>query len=179
MKAMSVFAVVSALSISLPSVGKPLQLVLRLQERVSMSTLARNVQDPASSRFRKFYTPEEIRSIAAPTDTDYATLLNNLKSQHVTVVHESPSHLFITVQAETSVIENLLRVKLVPIDSKTHTFKGSVRMTHGLGAIASVSGLDNQRHVHPMFRRTPADFGLGGGVDVPTIRTRLTAPVVA
>lgn len=172
MKVLSVVAAVCALSFSLSSVGKPMQLVLRLQERVSMSTLANNVQDPNSARYHQFYTPDEIRALAAPTDSDYASLLNGLKSKGIKIVEESPSHLVVTVSAEEAVIEKLFHVKMVHIDNATHTFTGQPSISRAMGQIASISGLDNRRHMHPMHRRVTHGPGDGtGGVALATIQT--------
>ena len=52
-----------------------IQMVLRLRERVSMERLAENVSNPASPNYRHYYTPEQIRDLAAPGAEDYAVAL--------------------------------------------------------------------------------------------------------
>ena len=58
--------------------AKTIDLTLRLNERTSIEELARNVMNPSSDRYRKFYTPAEIRNLVAPSDRDYQALLSSL-----------------------------------------------------------------------------------------------------
>src|SRR6185437_5954188 len=76
------------------------QAVVNLKETTSMQALARSVTDPSSPRYREFYTPQEIREIAGPSDADYSRVLNQLKSSGAQILHESPTHLSITIRAE-------------------------------------------------------------------------------
>src|SRR4051812_38302104 len=71
------------------ALAKPVELVLRLQERVPMAQLAQAVSDATSPRYRQFYTPQELRDVAAPTAADYEQLLAQLAVHGFTVVAES------------------------------------------------------------------------------------------
>jgi kumamolisin len=82
--------------------AETIQAVLRLNETVSMEKLAQSVTDPTSPRYRSYYTPEEIKTLAGPSDADYSSLITKLQSEGVVIVKESPTHLFITVRAERS-----------------------------------------------------------------------------
>src|SRR3954471_7426594 len=79
--------------------SKTLELVLRLKEKVAIETLAESVLDPSSPRYGRPYSVAEIREIVAPSDSDYAKLLEGLKSTGFELVSESPSRLIITVRA--------------------------------------------------------------------------------
>jgi kumamolisin len=87
--------------------AESIQAVIRLNETVSMQKLAQSVTDPTSPRYRSYYTPEEIKTIAGPSDADYNSLIEQLKSEGVEIVKESPTHLFITVRAERSYLASL------------------------------------------------------------------------
>jgi len=121
-----------------------LETVLRLQETVPMEALAKEVSDPTSSRFQQFYTPEEIRKISAPSDADYAKLLDQLRADGATIVKESTTHLFITVRAERSYLANLGRLALSPM-LKSHSLSP-------LNAVASVNGLTKSPKRHPHYQ---------------------------
>ena len=126
------------------------QAVVNLKERTSMEALARSVTDPSSFRFREFYTPKEIREIAGPTDADYNRVLNQLKSEGVQIISESPTHLSITIRAERSALQSL---------------QGRMAL------VSSISGLraSHARHPHlKIMNRVTRD---DAGVQPATIRT--------
>jgi kumamolisin len=83
------------------------QAVVNLKERTSMEALARAVTDPSSPRYQEFYTPQEIREIAGPTDADYTNVLNQLKSGGALILHESPTHLSISIRADRALLQSL------------------------------------------------------------------------
>jgi kumamolisin len=87
--------------------AESIQAVIRLKETVSMEKLAQSVTDPTSPRYRSYYTPEEIKNLAGPSDADYSSLINQLQSEGVQIVKESPTHLFITVRADRSYLAAL------------------------------------------------------------------------
>ncbi len=74
MKLLSLAAGMAAFGWGVAALAQPVEVVLRLLERVPMETLARSVVDPASPRFRGFYTAEEIRVLAGPADAEYYLL---------------------------------------------------------------------------------------------------------
>jgi len=135
--------------------AKPVDLVLRLKERVSIETLVKNVTNPTSPRFRKYYTPEEIRSIAAPTDDSYQAMLNQLKAQGFTVVGESKTHLFVTVRADHSLFEKTFKTKMrfsrTALNSATPLSIPKPTVPAGLDLVAGISGLDQARVMRPHY----------------------------
>jgi kumamolisin len=145
-------AVVVGLLTSVPVFAKPMEVVLRLQEKVSFAELANNVTDPTSPRYRQFYTPAEIRDLAGPTGSEYQAFLANLAKEGLTVVRESPTHLQVTVSAEPEVYEKTFNARLASLDGKTHSLISQIRIPEPLSLIASVSGLDNTRRLHPRLK---------------------------
>jgi kumamolisin len=123
-----------------------------------MQELARAVTDPASPRFRKFYTPAEIRALAAPTDAEYAAFVARLKAEGAKIVRESPTRLTLTVRAERSYLAGLTaapevvsikglvpsarrkpHLKILPMASKKDAFAGfspaQIHTAYGFDAI--------------------------------------------
>jgi kumamolisin len=140
--------------------GENIELTFRLQERVPMEVLAQNVLDPASPRYRKYYTPDEIRQVAAPSDADYQALLSTLRGQGFSVVSESPSHLIVTVSASQALVEKQFATSFkFDKTSGRHSIAKPYQIPAALSLIASVSGLDTTRKTQPKFKRpraTPA-----------------------
>ena len=123
----------------------PMNLVLRLKERVSMEELAKNVMDPASPRYHQYYSPQEIRELAAPADADYQALLQSLQQNGMIVIHESPSHLFVTVTTDHTNVESVFRTQIKFTNNGTHgmAFAGTtsaLSIPADLNLVASVGG---------------------------------------
>jgi len=144
--------------------AQEIETVLRLEQRVSMEKLAQNVMDPHSSRYRVFYSPEEIRDIAAPSRSDYSALLNQLQSKGFRIVSESKTHLFVTVSADHSIYEQVFSTPIIFKTESRHTNLSEPRVPSELGLIHSVIGLDNTRmskHAHSAYSaypKTPAQI---------------------
>ena len=150
-----------------------IEAVLRLTERVPMEALAAAVTDPQSPRYGKFYSPEEIREVAGPSDADYTTFVENLQSQGFQVVSETKTHLFMTVKAPKEVFEVSFRTKIQFVNKKRtrHISKDPARVPESLNLIASVIGLDNTRVSKPLHHigRKGNSQKLGDGYEPSTI----------
>jgi len=145
-----------AISMATSAYAKPVELILRLKERVSMEELAKNVSDPASPRFRKYYSAEEIKALSAPSASDYANLLIQLKAQGFKVVRESKSHLYVTVQADHSQVEKTFNTTFqISGNKSTAKFVGfakRVSVPSALDLVSSVSGMDQTSRMHPHMK---------------------------
>jgi kumamolisin len=109
------------------------KVILGLQKQVDMAALAKSVTDPNSSRYQQFYTTEEIKKLAAPSDQDYAATLQQLQNDGIEVVSESPSHLYVTVRGERSYFENLDAKLSSSFQSLVNLFsKSTITRVHGL-----------------------------------------------
>jgi kumamolisin len=138
------------------SVAEPVDAVLRLQETVSMKQLAQNVTDPASPRYRQFYTPEEIRAVAGPSDAAYARLIGKLKADGATIVRESPTHLFIAIRADRSYLSKIDQLVRSPLVARSASPLARVSSVNGL-----VSGPKRHPHVHVLDGRSHDFQGFG------------------
>lgn len=135
------FALVGSL-VGLSALANPTEVVIRLKERVSMDELAKSVMDAHSPRYQQFYTPEEIRELAAPTEEEYLGIVNQLKQEGLELVSESPTRLFMTVRGERSILEKMDQGAKRPFS--TLDFSPVSR------GIASINGLvpSPKRHAH-------------------------------
>jgi len=108
--------------------------LLRLKERVPLEKLAEEVLDPASPRFGKFYSPEEIREISGPDERAYGALLRDLKYRGYTVIAEDKTKLFLTVHEPKKIANALSTLALLNSD-----------------LIENIIVSDHSQKFHPMF----------------------------
>lgn len=135
----------------IPAFAESITAVLKLKEKVTMEQLAANVRNPSSDHYRRFYTPAEIRELSAPTESEYRSLIDGLKQQGYLITSESPTHLWVSVKVERSVL--------------------NARTPFHVSMIQSVSGLGAPRKSHPRLRFANARVQSMGGIDPATIRT--------
>lgn len=145
------------------SFADSVETVVRLQETVPMEQLAKEVMDPTSARFHKFYTPEEIRQVAGPSDATYNKLINQLKADGAVIEYESPTHLMLRVRADRSYLTQLNRLAR-STRLKSHSLSP-------LNVVTAVSGLTSspKRHHHYVLANHDShDFT---GITPATIKT--------
>jgi len=171
MKPMMVLSLFAFTVLQTNAHAKSVDLVLRLKERVSMESLANSVLNPASPRYQMYYSPEEIRALAAPTDEDYQNLLSALESQGMKVIHESPSHLLVTVRTETAQVERVFATKLNVVGEKLAGVTHALTIPSELNLVASVTGLDQTHKLRPHLRHASATAGDGSFVTQAQIKS--------
>jgi kumamolisin len=124
---LSLVAVTLATAGATSAHAESVQAVIHLKEAVSMTDLAKSVTDPTSARYHEFYTNDELRQIAGPSDADYNSLINELLASGVQIVKESPTHLFITVRAEKSYLQSLQSRMVAQVESVNGLVKSQQR----------------------------------------------------
>src|SRR5438552_2176445 len=97
-----IFASTFALLLAWSAEAKSITAVLRIKEKVPMEEFAKDVNNPSSPRYHKFYTPEELRAFAAPSQGEYEDLLQTLTQQGFQIVGESTTHLWVSVKGESA-----------------------------------------------------------------------------
>jgi kumamolisin len=137
---------------------KTVELVLMLQERTPVATLAQNVLNPSSIHYEEAYSLNELREICAPLDADYNALLTQLKSKGMAILRESPTHLYLVVKGPTSIVENLFSTTISDAGNGRHRSEREGKIPQSMKVIASVSGLDTTRKMAPMSRFKKSSF---------------------
>jgi len=129
------------LSFALNASANDSELVLRLHERVTLEELANSVTDVRSTQYGRSYSADEIRDLSAPTDSDYHSLLQALVVKGFDIIHESPTHLWITVKAPIS------------LNSKTSLWSQELSnmLLSKFPLVESVIGLDHSRQAHTLL----------------------------
>ncbi len=150
---------------------KPITAVLRLKERVKMEDLAASVLSPVSLRYNSVYTPEEIRSLSAPTDQSYQDLISILKAKGFQITGESKTHLWLSVSADKSVFENVFATQIQDLTKRRHRTLAEPRVPAQLAAVESVGGLTNTRELRPKYILSKMPKFLEGGIPQAAIKT--------
>ncbi len=132
--------------------AKDVVAVLKLQEKIPMEALATDVQDPTSTRFNKFFTPEEIRDLSGPDDSTYNEFIAQLKKEGFKIIKESPTHLWVTISADSKIYDHAFNTQVQLFSSGFHMNAVAPNFSaHSL--VESISGLDNSRKMIPHMRR--------------------------
>jgi kumamolisin len=148
--------------------------MLRLKAKIPMSEFAKDVNDPSSPRYHKYYTPEELRAFAAPSEGEYNDLLKTLQSQGFQIVSQSTTHLWVGVKADSALFENVFSTSLRIQKNGLRTMVMAPQVPNQLSLVASVFGLDNTRKRIPKIRYSGLsldDAKLSSGIPQATIKT--------
>lgn len=137
------------------------QAVVRVKQKVSMADLAREVSDPASPRYRQFYSPEEIGALSGPTEAEYAGLVAQLKARGLKITSESPTHLWIGVEGSPA--------NLASLNERAQSAFASLDFS-ATRLVDSVHGVNKGQPRHPLFHRYTGDLQAFNGNLPDTIR---------
>lgn len=153
----TIVIVLFALS-SVRSLGKSIEAVLTFAEKIRMTDLAENVLNPNSDRYGIFYSPEEIRALVGPSDTDYKNLLDSLVQQGFSIVRESKSHLILTVRGDHLLFEKVFSTHIQFKNTGKYRNRGEIRIPSQLSLIANITGLDNTHSFKPRYRISKREY---------------------
>ncbi len=155
MKRLYAVAAIANLSIAGSVFARPMTATLNLAERVPVSQLAADVSNPDSERYGIFYTPEEIRTLSAPTDSSYDSLLATLRAEGFSIIYESNSHLVLRIAADHTVFEKVFstQIQFSGTQAQFHMNSVSPRIPQYLSAIKTISGFNNTHKFKPLYTK--------------------------
>lgn len=160
-----------ALAVGVPALATPVTALVRLKEKVTMEDLAKDVMNPSSMHYRIPYTPEQIRDIAGPTETEYVATLNQLSAEGFTIISASPTRLWLVLKGEPEMFQKTFQTTVTAVHGSGNKQVGQAQIPSRLSAITSVFGLDTRRKSHPRMHVLGTSKDPGGGVDQATIKT--------
>ena len=99
-------------------------IVLPLRNNEALGQLLQEVQNPASTNFHHYLTPEEFTVRFGPTEADYNAVINFAKTNGLPVASTVPGRTLVEVDAAVADIEKALHVKLLryPHPTEARTF---------------------------------------------------------
>ena len=141
---------------ALTASAEPVDLVLHLKERTPIEALVKNVNDPKSSHYRKFYTPAEILKLSGPTRKQYDKVLSDLREKGFEITGETKTHLFISIRGEQKSVESLFSTQMKPkVRNRWVGVLTRVLFPKALDIVETVTGLDQTRVLHPHYHLLP------------------------
>ncbi|MFM6928025.1 MAG: S8 family serine peptidase [Bdellovibrio sp.] len=151
------------------ALAKPITAIVRLKERTPVEHLAYYARTQ-STPLIKYYSALDIRKISAPATSDYLNLLGTLSSKGFKVVNQSPTHLWITIEADSDLFENTFSTHIEFLANGTHRNDGHFTIPGDLNLVAGMVGLDNTRKSHPHYKRLDGPSLTMGGISPETIK---------
>ncbi len=130
---------------------------MKLRHTQQLNAFLRNVQNPASSAYHKFLTPEQFTRLYGPTPGQVQLVINYLRSQGLLVRSVSRNRTLIRAVGITRQVEQTFGVRI-----NNYTFHGRQFFAPGMRPrlpskiaryVQAVIGLSNAAVLHPMHRR--------------------------
>ncbi|MBZ5689242.1 MAG: S53 family peptidase [Acidobacteriia bacterium] len=125
-----------------------------------LDTLASQLYDPTSPKFRHFLTRNQIAAKFAPTPAQMKVVRQFLDANNLKVMRVGPMNFFVHVKGTVGDIENALHVQLNQYQVGAKVMRANDRDPYVDGSAAplvrAISGLDSGEYSHPMAtRQTP------------------------
>ncbi|HLX40922.1 MAG TPA: protease pro-enzyme activation domain-containing protein, partial [Ktedonobacteraceae bacterium] len=155
-----------------------LSIGLQLRNQQELDNLLSDMYNPSSSMYHHFLTPQEFNDEFAPTPDQQQQVANYLHSQGLTVQSISPNGLLIDASATVGQAEAAFRVAINNYQLGTNTFYANASAptipTSLSSLIASIGGLDNSVHMHPLLQRVSPQVDKGNTAKLVTHVAHLT-----
>lgn len=130
-----------------------LTVVLKLHNRAAFDAAVKDLYDPASPSYHKWFTETDFAKYA-PSAADVKTVQQELIKQGLSVVSVDPQNFSIRVQGNTSTVEKAFQTELHTFNYNKSTFQAHIREAQLPGAagevVDSVVGLDRHQ-VQPLL----------------------------
>ncbi|HEX7653587.1 MAG TPA: protease pro-enzyme activation domain-containing protein, partial [Verrucomicrobiae bacterium] len=135
-----------------------LALSLPLRNLAELSELLQQIQDPASTNFHRYLTPEEFTSRFGPTPEAYQALEAFALTSGLRITERHPNRLVLDVMAPVSRIEPAFRIKLNhyrhPRQNRDFFAPDQEPSVDVTLPLLQISGLNNYALPQPHFHRT-------------------------
>ena len=167
-----------------PLVGKlpPTQtlhfdIVLPLRDRAGLQTFVKEVNDPSTSSYHQFLTPQEFTSRFGPSQEDWDTLVAFAKASGFEIVNGTREERDLRLNGSVANIEKAFHVTMGlyqdPTEDRTF-FAVDREPTVDLPfQLWHITGLDNNSKPHPMYVKK-SDYAKAHGIDPSKVVTHAT-----
>ena len=136
-----------------------LTLSLPLRNQPELDEFLRELQDPASPNFHKYLTPEEFTARFGPTQSDYDTLLEFVRTNGFQVTGTHPNRVLVDVTGTAATVERVFAVTLRqyrhPKETRDFFAPDTAPSVAAPVVLLNVSGLDNYSLPHPNLKFRP------------------------
>jgi len=138
-----------------PSQPLAMRLTMALRNRDDLARLLADQQDPASSQYHRWLTPDAFTSRFGPTDADLARVTRWLKKKGFTVNSADASTREVSFSSTVAQAQNAFGVKIAAT-TDGHLYSNTTDPTipaELAPIVESIHGLDNLLHSQPLARR--------------------------
>jgi len=136
-----------------------LAITLPLNNPAGLDQLLREIYDPASGNYRHFLSPEQFSESFGATESNYASIMDFARSNHLNITATHPNRLVLDVNATAAEIERAFQIKLRVYDHPNGSRKFFAPDTEpsvdSRLAILHISGLDNYWIPRPNLKLKP------------------------
>lgn len=121
--------------------------------------LVEEMQNPASTNFHRYLTPQQFSERFGPTETDYQAVISFAKAQGLIVTHTYPGHTLLNIDGDVGTVEKALHVTIRryqhPTEARTF-FAPDVEPSLDLDVpVLAISGLDDFVMPHSSIHHLP------------------------
>ena len=148
---------------------------LQLRNRSDLASLLSDLNNPRSSRYHQYLTPQEFAALFGPTADQVQQVKDYLQQQGLTVTNVAPNGLLIDATATVSQAEAAFRVTINNYVLGANAFFANANPPVIPGSlssiISSIGGLDNSVKMHPLYHLS----GPSHGKSKPTFKSHAKA----
>ncbi len=153
-----------------------LSIGMQLRNPSELDSLLSAINDPNSSQYHQYLTPDQFDQLFAPTSDQVQQVISYLQSQGMTVTSVAPDNMLIDATATVAQVQQAFSVQINTYQAGNHTFYANTASpsvpTSISQLITSIGGLDNSVQYQPLYQRmikniqkhgtvlaTPSGFG--------------------
>ncbi len=128
---------------------------LQMRNRQELDVLLANLNNPHSSLYHHYLTPQQFAAAFGPTADQQQQVVNYLHSQGFAVTHVSSNGLLIDASADVAQVEAAFAVKINNYQIGARTFYANASAptvpSTVSSLIVSIGGMDNSTHMRPLY----------------------------
>jgi subtilase family serine protease len=133
---------------------------LKPRNQLELDSLAEDLYDPASSRYRSWLKPADIVARFAPTAEQAAVTRKFLLAHNLSVVSIGPGNFSVRGRGTLGAVEKAFHVEIHNFDLNGKAYRANTSDPYLDGPVAamvsSISGLDNMQYKHPVSKVSDA-----------------------
>ena len=132
---------------------------LPLRNQAALSSLLRQIYDPASPDYHHYLTPEQFTAQFGPAEKDYQAVIAFAKENGLRVTTTHPNRMLVDVNGSVANVERALHVTMRtyrhPTENRAFYAQDTEPSLNLATPILRISGLDNYSLPHPRFVAKP------------------------
>lgn len=154
-----------------------LNVVLPLRDKAGLDAFVASVTNPASPAFHQYLTPAQFTARFGPTQADYDSVVQYLRSNGLTITGGSRDGMDVQVAGPVSAVEAAFNVRMLtyqhPTENRVFFAPDREPTTRLAIPLWHVSGMDNYSIPHPLYVKK-GDYAKAHGISPDAVVTHAT-----